>query len=64
MEKIPTSSIEAPDRRRLAVVAEVHDQTLVRFLRGDTVRALSRQRIERAAAALGLPLPSAPKHQP
>jgi hypothetical protein len=55
--KIAGRSIEAPDLRRLAVEAEVHEQTIRRFLLGLPVRALSERRIRRAASALGLPLP-------
>jgi hypothetical protein len=45
--------------REWSAKAEVHPRTLDRFLRGDKIRALSRRRIVRAAAVLGLPLPKA-----
>jgi hypothetical protein len=58
MPNITPSSIDAPDRRRLAVEAEVHPETVRRYLSGLPVRPLSRRRIIRAAAALGLSLPT------
>jgi hypothetical protein len=58
MKNTTSSTIEAPDRRRLALEAEVHEQTLVRFLNGYPVRALSRRRILRAAAMLEIALPN------
>lgn len=48
--------LNAPTIRRLSVESETHPATVVRFLAGKSVRALSRQRLERAALKLGLGL--------
>ena len=62
--KIQRTSLEAPDRLRLAVEAGVHPDSLRRYLNGLTVRTLTRRRIEGAAKKLGLPLSleAAPQH--
>jgi hypothetical protein len=55
----------AHDLRRLAVAAVCSDRTARRWYQGpDTVRENSRVRLERAAAELGLPLPSSKSPEP
>jgi len=44
-------------RRVLAVAAMVGDRTVKRFLAGQRVQVMVRERIQRAARDLGLPLP-------
>jgi DNA-binding LacI/PurR family transcriptional regulator len=51
--------LEPHDARQVAVMAEVSPGTVLRFFAGLPVRPLSRRRIVRAAASLGLPLPQA-----
>jgi DNA-binding LacI/PurR family transcriptional regulator len=46
--------MESHDRIRLAAAAQVHPDTIARFLRGEPVRGLSRIRIEAAMKQLGL----------
>ena len=59
---VDTVERTAHDIRRIAVVAECHPATVAKFLTGGSVRPLSRMRIERAMAELGLrPRPSSRK---
>jgi hypothetical protein len=53
------TSLTPHDRRRLAVAAPCDDDTVIRAYAALPVRQLSRLRLERAAAELGLPPPPA-----
>jgi DNA-binding LacI/PurR family transcriptional regulator len=46
------------DRRRIAVIAGVTDQTVARVYRGDRVRSTVAARVVAAARNLGLPVPT------
>ncbi|HVV50499.1 MAG TPA: hypothetical protein VHO06_12615 [Polyangia bacterium] len=54
MDARESRQLAAHERRRLALDAEVAEETLRRYLRGDPIRGLSRARIERALRAKGL----------
>lgn len=45
--------ISAHDARAVAVAAECDDRTVVRRVSGQTVKAISAQRVDRALRALG-----------
>jgi len=53
MDHRETRQLAAHERRQLAATAEVAEETLRRYLRGDPIRGLSRARIERALRASG-----------
>jgi DNA-binding LacI/PurR family transcriptional regulator len=56
--------MEAHDVIRVAAAAQIHPDTVKRYLRGGSVRGLSRVRIESAMRWLGLRVEQAPARGP